>query len=194
MPRTSDAKTRFIETAARLFRRRGYDGVGLTEIIAEADAPKGSFYHHFPGGKEELAEHALRRSAERFLKTIDQVFGNAPTFPDAVKTLFETFADWFEGSGWRDGCPITSIVLDTTPASASILAVTQEALESWSGALADHAKRLGVEGDIQALSTKLLMALEGAWILARVTRSREPFRLAAEMVTTVRKDGRSTSG
>jgi TetR/AcrR family transcriptional repressor of lmrAB and yxaGH operons len=103
-------------------------------------------------------------------------------------------ADWFEGSDWRDGCPITSIVLDTTPASASILAVTQEALESWSGALADHAKRLGVEGDIQALSTKLLMALEGAWILARVTRSREPFRLAAEMVTTVRGEAQRTAG
>ena len=185
MPRTSDARSRFIDTAARLFRRRGYDGVGLAEIIAEADAPKGSFYHHFPDGKEELAEHALRRSAGRFLKTIDQLFGSAPTFPDGVKALFETFADWFEASGWRDGCPITSIVLDTTPASARILAATQEALESWSRALGDHAKRFGVEGDIEGLSLRMLMALEGAWILARVTRSREPFRQAAAMVASV---------
>jgi TetR/AcrR family transcriptional regulator, lmrAB and yxaGH operons repressor len=48
-----------IRAAVKLFRRHGYDGVGLTEILTEAKAPKGSFYHHFPKGKEELGAAAV---------------------------------------------------------------------------------------------------------------------------------------
>ena len=52
MARPSDARSRLIRVASALFRQRGYDGVGLTEILEASGAPKGSFYHHFPEGKE----------------------------------------------------------------------------------------------------------------------------------------------
>jgi TetR/AcrR family transcriptional repressor of lmrAB and yxaGH operons len=182
MPRISDAKTRFTDTAALLFRRKGYNGVGLAEIIDAADAPKGSFYHHFPGGKEELAEQALRRAAGRFAKTIDQVFAEAVSFPDGVGKLYGMVASWFEASDWRDGCPITSIVLDTVPASARIHDATREALDGWIGSIAAHADRFDVPGDHRGLALSILIGLEGAWILARVVRSDEPFRQAAAMV------------
>ncbi|MEM8796131.1 MAG: TetR family transcriptional regulator, partial [Pseudomonadota bacterium] len=45
MPRSSDARQRFIETAALLFQQRGYSAVGLNELIEKSQAPKGSFYH-----------------------------------------------------------------------------------------------------------------------------------------------------
>jgi TetR/AcrR family transcriptional repressor of lmrAB and yxaGH operons len=185
MPRVSDAKSRFTDTAALLFRRRGYNGVGLAEIIEAADAPKGSFYHHFPGGKEELAEQALRRSAGRFGKTVDQVFGEAGSFAQGVETLYGMVAGWFEGSDWRDGCPMTSIILDTVPSSTRIHEATREALDGWVGSIAGHAERFGVEGDRRALALRILIGLEGAWILARVVRSAEPFRQAAAMVSKV---------
>jgi TetR/AcrR family transcriptional repressor of lmrAB and yxaGH operons len=183
MPRISDAKSRFTDTAALLFRRKGYNGVGLAEIIEAADSPKGSFYHHFPGGKEELAEQALRRSAGRFAKAIDQVFGEAPSFAAGVEKLFDMVAGWFEGSDWRDGCPMTSIILDTVPASSRIHEATREALDGWIGSIVGHATRFGVEGDGRALALRILVGLEGAWILARVVRSPEPFREAAAMIT-----------
>jgi TetR/AcrR family transcriptional repressor of lmrAB and yxaGH operons len=185
MPRISDAKSRFTDTAALLFRRKGYNGVGLSEIIDAADAPKGSFYHHFPGGKEELAEQALRRAAGRFAKAIDQVFADAASFPDGVERLYTMVAGWFEGSDWCDGCPMTSIILDTVPSSARIHEATREALDGWIGSIAAHAERFGVEGDRRALALRILIGLEGAWILARVVRTAEPFEQAAAMVSTV---------
>lgn len=183
MPRISDAKSRFTDTAALLFRRKGYNGVGLAEIIEAADAPKGSFYHHFPGGKEELAEQALRGSAGRFGRTIDQVFGEAPSFAAGVERLFVMVAGWFEGSDWRDGCPMTSIMLDTVPASPRIHQAAGEALGAWIASIAAHAARFDVEEDGRALALRILIGLEGAWILARVIRSPEPFREAAAMIT-----------
>ena len=48
-------KDRLILAAATLFRTRGYHGVGLADVLAEAKAPKGSLYHHFPNGKSDLA-------------------------------------------------------------------------------------------------------------------------------------------
>lgn len=50
----SDTRSRILRAALRLFRQHGYHGVGINHILAEAAAPKGSMYHHFPGGKQEI--------------------------------------------------------------------------------------------------------------------------------------------
>jgi TetR/AcrR family transcriptional regulator, lmrAB and yxaGH operons repressor len=50
----TDTRSRILQAAYRLLRKRGYHASGLTDILELANAPKGSMYHHFPGGKEEL--------------------------------------------------------------------------------------------------------------------------------------------
>ena len=59
MPPRTDARARAIATAERLFRIQGYTATGLTQILEESGAPKGSFYFHFPRGKTQLAEDAI---------------------------------------------------------------------------------------------------------------------------------------
>ena len=49
-------KERIVNASAELFRRQGYTGTGLKQVVAEADAPFGSLYHFFHGGKEQLAD------------------------------------------------------------------------------------------------------------------------------------------
>jgi AcrR family transcriptional regulator len=49
-----------VRSAAQLIRLQGVSGTGLREIVAEAEAPRGSLQHYFPGGKEELVSEALR--------------------------------------------------------------------------------------------------------------------------------------
>jgi TetR/AcrR family transcriptional regulator, lmrAB and yxaGH operons repressor len=51
---SSDTRTRILQAAQRLFRKRGYHATGLNDILDMAKAPKGSMYHHFPAGKEEI--------------------------------------------------------------------------------------------------------------------------------------------
>ncbi|QND53720.1 TetR/AcrR family transcriptional regulator [Phyllobacterium sp. 628] len=181
MPRPSDAKTRFIDTAVILFQAHGYHGVGLTEIIAQAKAPKGSFYFHFPGGKEELAEHAVRSAGSYINHILNKSFMDAPTFRAGAEIMIARLSQAFEASGWTLGCPITSVLLDTTPKSERLSVAIQEVMETWIGCLSDQIVRFHPEQNGRSLAMKILVSLEGAWILARMLRSREPF----EQVMTV---------
>ena len=57
---TADSKRQMVESAALLFREQGYSGTGFNAVIEHSGAPRGSIYHHFPGGKAELAAETVR--------------------------------------------------------------------------------------------------------------------------------------
>lgn len=59
MEKSSDKKTLILNEAAILFSKRGYFGVGLNEILSTCNIPKGSFYHYFPKGKNQLAVEVI---------------------------------------------------------------------------------------------------------------------------------------
>src|SRR5207245_307823 len=60
MPRKSEARQKMIESAALLFRERGIHGTSFADVLAHSGAPRGSVYHHFSGGKTQLAEETIR--------------------------------------------------------------------------------------------------------------------------------------
>jgi TetR/AcrR family transcriptional regulator, lmrAB and yxaGH operons repressor len=183
MGRPSDARSRLIRVASALFRQRGYDGVGLTEILEASGAPKGSFYHHFPEGKEQLAAICMLYAGEQAGALIDAAMAEAPDFATGIRRLAGSLADWFERSGFREGCPITSIALATTPQSAPHREAAQAVLKDWEQRLLAHSSRLGVQ--LSPASTGLfLMLMEGAWIVGRIRQSKEPLLYAAEVFLT----------
>ena len=71
MPNTRE---RIVQTSAELFRRQGYNATGVKQIVTAAQAPFGSIYHHFPGGKEQLGAEAIRRSGALYELLIPAVF------------------------------------------------------------------------------------------------------------------------
>jgi TetR/AcrR family transcriptional repressor of lmrAB and yxaGH operons len=176
MARPSDARARFIRTAAQLFCRHGYHGVGLTRIIEAADAPKGSFYHHFPEGKEELAEHAMLWAANAVTRAIIEAFAGAESFAAGSRALASQLAAWTKGSDFRDGCPITGIALGTIPESQRLSVTARNVFDGWLALVASEARRLGHDGlEARNMAMALLCALEGAWLVSRMTRSTLPF-------------------
>jgi TetR/AcrR family transcriptional regulator, lmrAB and yxaGH operons repressor len=180
MARPSDARSRLIRVASALFRQRGYDGVGLAEILEASGAPKGSFYHHFPGGKEQLAQACMLYSGEQIASLIDASMARAGDFEAGIRSLAVAIATWFESSGFSEGCPITSIVLATVPQSKKHSETAQAVLKCWEQRLLTHAERFG--GKLSPGDAELLwMLLEGAWILGRVQQSNEPVLRAAEV-------------
>jgi TetR/AcrR family transcriptional regulator, lmrAB and yxaGH operons repressor len=183
------SRGRMVTTAARLFQRRGYHGTGLIEILEASGAPKGSFYHHFPDGKEQLAEVAMALAGQVVAAMIDRAFVNAASFSDGVAQLTTDIADWFENSGYSEGCPVTSVLLETVPVSERLTVASQTIFQSWIEATETHALRLG-RADANTLATGLLIALEGAWIVARAQRSRRPFEIAADLLINSAHRGR----
>ncbi len=173
------SRDRMIAAGAQLFQRRGYHGTGLIEILETSGSPRGSFYYHFPEGKEQLAEAAMSQAGKVVQAMIERAFTNATSFSDGATMLSGAIADWFERSDFSEGCPITSVLLETVPGSDRLGAASQTIFQTWIDTAEVHASRLGRANEANALATGLLIALEGAWIVARAQRSRRPFEIAA---------------
>ncbi len=180
MSSQSDTRGRLIRVASALFRQRGYDGVGLTEILEASKAPKGSFYYHFPGGKEELGEAAIRYAGAEVAKLIEGSSAAAKSFADGPRIFAKALADGFEQSGFREGCPITSIALATVPKIGAHASAVQEVFDLWRDRILGHARRFDV-ALAETDADRLLLLVEGAWIMARVRQSKQPLLESVEV-------------
>lgn len=78
MPKKSNAAERIVHATASLLASRGYFGTGLSDIIARADAPKGSLYHYFPEGKPQIASAAIGFVADEVASFLDRAGTQAP--------------------------------------------------------------------------------------------------------------------
>ena len=174
-------REKLIATASALFRMQGYAATGLAEILAESGAPKGSLYHYFPAGKEELGEAALHAAIEHSGKKIGALMTNAPDLATMLRTYAALMADEMQASGFTAGCPIATIALEAAPRSPRLTAASCEAFNLWSGALARGMKRAGFAAERAAeLADFIISSFEGALILARVRRDTAPLRHAGE--------------
>lgn len=172
MPRPSDAKSRFVISAAELFQRRGYSAVGLTEIIEAAQAPKGSFYHHFPEGKEQLAAQSVELAGAYVKHHFGKAFEGASSFAAGVEAMVATVLKWLDRSDWEIGCPIVSISVDQVPRSELLTRTTQAVLASWIEAIEEQARRFDMP-DPHGVAIRLIVAYQGAWMIARIQHSPE---------------------
>lgn len=179
----SDSRRRIEAAAAGLLARHGYHGFGLKALSEAAGLPYGSIYHHFPGGKEEIAVAAVTGTGT----LIGRMIAEAP--PDAVGTterLFAFMARKLERSDWADGCPVGTPGLDGASDVEAVRAACVAAFDSFEHAYARLLTELGVPpADAESLATTVVAAYEGATLLARVRRSDAPLRTVAAAVETL---------
>lgn len=175
MPRTTSARQDMIEAAARLFQSRGYHAVGMAELIEASGAPRGSLYHHFPGGKVQLAEEAMAFASLEVEAQIDEAFGDARTFSEGAARLCALLGRWFADSGFAAGCPIAAIVLEGSEETERLSVAGARIYNAWIARIDGYAKRWGPGRQKRQSAEQLFMSLEGAWLLGRARRSSDPF-------------------
>ena len=172
-PATRD---RLIRTASALFRRQGYNGTGLTEILSAAKAPKGSLYHHFPNGKSDLAVAAADWASQGMLQIIADAFEPADNFQHGATTLCHKLAKFFDISGGWTGCPVSSALFDG-PSNEAFRAKADQIFSRWIRALEYQAIRLGEsEDEAGEMAEVLLLAIQGSWVLARARNNSDSLR------------------
>lgn len=170
------AKDRIVAVSAQRFRRKGFHGVGLAEILDAASVPKGSLYHHFPAGKTDLALAAADMASREMMRVIDESFVDVETPEDGVTTLCHKLAKLFDVFDSQDGCPISGILFDG-PENQVFREKARSIFDLWMESVAGHAERLGYQPDTAfALAEKTLIALEGGWIMARARASSDVLR------------------
>jgi AcrR family transcriptional regulator len=188
VPAATDLPTRdrIVYASAELFRRQGYAGTGLKQIVSEAQAPFGSLYHFFPGGKEQLADEVLRTGGRFFLALYEAIAAAAPDLTATVRDFFAGAAQTLESTDFADACPIATVAGEVASTNEGLRRATADVFESWLVAVARDAVETGVDpARARPLAQAVLALLEGAFLLSRATRSTEPMRSGGEAAVTL---------
>lgn len=177
---TVTTKERIVYAAADLFRRHGYAGTGMRQVVAAAQAPFGSLYHHFPGGKEQLGEEVIRVAGGMYGELVAAILDSGPDdLVAATEQSFALAAQHLEESGWEDACPIATIALETASTSEPMRRASAAVFEQWQRALAARFSAGGIAPDAaRELALTWLMLLEGGFLFCRAARTREALHVA----------------
>ena len=182
----AETKDRIVGAGAELFRRQGYTGTGVKQIVAEANAPFGSLYHFFPGGKEQLAAEVIRWSGGMYAQMVLEVIAPAKNLLDLVDLFFTGAAEHLRETNYEDACPIATVALEVASTSEPLREATAEVFDSWIDALTARFAAEGLAANVaRDLSISMLMTLEGAFILSRAKRTTEPLEVAGRTMTEV---------
>ncbi|MEV7010341.1 TetR/AcrR family transcriptional regulator [Streptosporangium sp. NPDC051022] len=179
-----ETRSRLLDATQDLVESGGYFGAGLNQVVAASGAPRGSLYFHFPGGKEQLVGESVRRAGREIGRTVRDLAEAVPDTASLVTGVLALLGDRLEASGWRKGCPVATVVLEMAAVSDPLQEVCAEVYGSWEGELRD---RLAADGHPEPddTATVLLALVEGALLLARARRSREPLDRAARRVAAL---------
>ncbi len=185
-------RDRILGATADLLRRKGYTGTGLKEIVKASEAPFGSVYHFFPGGKEELGAEAIRVSGRTYNALIQLFYEGAPDLVSATSEFFEAGAQVLRESNYEDACPIATVALEVASTSEPMRVATADVFESWISDLTAYLIGAGAEPKkAREVSITLFNLVEGAFILSRSWRSTEPMELAGRLAVDVVTDALS---
>lgn len=186
MGRRSTARERMLDSAVLLFRERGVDATAMTDVTERANAPRGSIYHHFPGGKTQLAEEATRRAGAM----MGAMIGVSLAEGDPIATLsliVAVFRQQLLDSDFVAGCPVAAAALEGGELPAT-KAAAGEAFTAWEQTIASALWQRGLVMDrARSVAAMVVSSIEGALLVAKAKRSTEPLDIAeAELSLWVR--------
>lgn len=182
----NNTRERILEASSELFRRQGLTGTGIKQILGAAHAPFGSLYHHFPGGKDQLAAETISRAGAFYAEL---VFTHLLAEPDPVASIRATFlaaGETLRETDYADACPIETIALEVASTNETLRLATAEVFESWTVGFTAWLSSHGVaEADARPLALTIIAAIEGAFVLCRATKSTAALEATADAMATL---------
>lgn len=181
------SKDIILETAARLFAKQGYHGTGLSQIIRESGAPKGSLYYYFPSGKEELAIACINLIRRGLQRQLEHQMLRLPQPADFMQAFVLDMADRIDDSGTDRFIPFGFwAAAETSAVSDSLREACQAAFKEWKDTLANKLVETGVEsGRAEEKADLSVCLIEGAIIMAIVERNSRAMRRAADHLPVI---------
>lgn len=176
-------KDRIMDASAELFRRNGYTGTGLKQIVAAAGAPFGSLYHFFPGGKVQLGDEVIRASGAMYELLFTAILDPAPDLPGGVEAMFTGAAETLRETDYADACPIATVALEVASTNEILRKATADVFDSWIDTGTERFARHGIDAATsRRLTIALITSLEGAFVLSRAQRDTEALQVAGDTV------------
>ncbi|HWI75065.1 MAG TPA: TetR family transcriptional regulator [Baekduia sp.] len=180
----SDAREKMIESTTALVRERGVEATALSDVLEHSGAPRGSIYHHFPGGKAQLVEEATRAAGGAFAEGMVAALDAGDPLA-ALHAFADLWLATLRESDYGAGCPIVAVAVegDRMPAAR---AAAGDAFAAWQRALAEALARRGIaKARAASLAALAVASIEGGVILARAQRSPEPLERVRDELLAV---------
>ena len=177
-----DSRSKMVRSAAVLIRTHGVNATSFSEVVAKSGAPRGSIYHHFPQGKEQLAEDAVNWTREWTLAYQRRCPARTPS--EVLDWFVDLWRQVVVASGAAEGCAIVGVAVDTTFDDERLLAAVRSAFDSCVELLADQFRAAGIAADrARAVAVTVVAGMEGSVILCRAERSVRPLEIVASELT-----------
>jgi AcrR family transcriptional regulator len=168
-----------LTAAAELMRHKGYGAVGMKDIAEASGAPIGSLYHHFRGGKVQIAREALINAGAAYAQLIPSIVDSYTDLGDAMDAVFTQAAEDMAGTGFANMCPVASVAAEVADTVEELRQTSATVFQGWvDGGSAYFAARGLDASHAREVTLALIGALEGAFVLARTLRNIEPLLAA----------------
>jgi len=177
------AREHILQTTCNLMEKQGCHATGLNEIVRESGSPKGSLYHYFPEGKEQITSEAVlfsgKVTAERIQIGLSGNGSTGKTIHDFVLNI----ANHMESSGFAAGSPMTAVAIETATKSERINLACREAYSLLETSFSEKLLQDGYsEAKANELGVFITATIEGGIILSRTYHTGDPLRLVAKFL------------
>jgi TetR/AcrR family transcriptional regulator, lmrAB and yxaGH operons repressor len=178
-PKRRDGRERLLDGAGRLLAERGYAAMELRDVATRGNAPRGSIYHHFPGGKAQLAAEATEVDGRRVRKAIERSLAERG-LKQTLAMFGEIFRRRADEHPERIGCPVAAAAM-ARPEDPALAAAATAAFQSWEGAIAGALVKEGIKPKQAATFAAVVVStIEGALLRTRAAGSHEPLDTAID--------------
>ena len=181
---STSSREKMISSTALLLREQGLTGTSFGDVIEHSGAPRGSIYHHFPDGKAELVQEAVRFAGRLCRANIESAGDDAPVA--VLRALVATWRTTLESSDFRAGCPVVAVAVEADQ-TAELRVATAETFAEWQILLTSLLRHNGIPAArAQRLASLTVAAIEGAVVICRAQRSTQALdEIADELEETL---------
>lgn len=179
----SNARDQILQATCILLEKQGFHGTGLNEIVRESGAPKGSLYHYFPAGKEQITAEAVLQSGQITAERIRNGLAGSASASKAISDFILLVAENVERSGFSTGGPLTAVAMETATQSERINQACRDAFGLIQAAFQEKLLDSGyTKVRAEELATFITASVEGGIILSRTYHTADPLRLVAKQL------------
>ena len=172
-----EVRGKMVEGAALLLAKHGLQATSFSEVLKATGAPRGSIYHHFPEGKDQLVDAALDLVAQRMLDGLAAQAGR--TAEEITAYVIGAWRYVLERSGFGAGCAVLAVTVAAD--SAELLGHAAGIFRAWRSRLGELYAGAGLaEAAAARFAVSVIAATEGAVVMSRAERSLEPLEIVGE--------------
>jgi TetR/AcrR family transcriptional regulator, lmrAB and yxaGH operons repressor len=176
MAQRSDAKSRMVTAARQLIRERGYHATALSDVLELSEAPRGSVYFHFPGGKTQLGAEVAKAYARDQADMIAQAGEESKSPAELITAYVNRARENVIKSEFTEGCTVAPLVLEGAREPEQLANAVSAAFSLMVESLAFQFAFFGIDrAAARELAGVVVSGVEGALVTARAFRSPEPF-------------------